>query len=88
MASPAVIRSGLYEPSIQAKIASSASWRLVSCADRSAQIQGAKNDSATVLSQLSRTDPVAGRRPTSARRLVNRGEVYWADSTGRRNTST
>jgi transposase len=43
-------------------------------------------DSARALSQASPTAPTEGVAPASVRRSVNAIEVYWADSTGRRNT--
>jgi len=44
-------------------------------------------DSARALSKASATEPTEGSMPAWARRSVNAIEVYWADSTGRRNTS-
>lgn len=43
-------------------------------------------DSASALSYASPTVPTEGWTPAAASRSVNAIEVYWADSTGRRNT--
>src|SRR6266436_8627698 len=37
--------------------------------------------------EASPTDPIEGRTPASPHRLPNATEVYWAESTGRRNTT-
>src|SRR5260370_23829286 len=39
------------------------------------------------LSYASPTDPIDGRTPASRQRPPNASEVYWAESTGRRNTT-
>src|SRR5260370_25278489 len=39
------------------------------------------------LSYAAPTDPIDGRTPASPHRLPNATEVYWAESTGRRNTT-
>jgi len=44
--------------------------------------------SAMALSKESPTDPSDGAIPASCNRALNPKLVYWADSTGRRNTSS
>jgi len=46
----------------------------------------AKKLSAMALSKQSATVPIDGRTPASRQRRPKAIEVYWADSTGRRNT--
>src|SRR6267154_2220488 len=47
----------------------------------------AKKLSHMALSYASPTDPIDGRTPASLQRLPNASDVYWAESTGRRNTT-
>src|SRR6266566_1346687 len=55
---------------------------------RSSHSKVAKNDSAKALSYASPTDPIEGAMPASRHRRPKAKEVYWAESSGRRNTSS
>ena len=46
-----------------------------------------KNDSAAALSSAQPTRPIDWVIPSLEQAAANASEVYWADSTGRRNTS-
>src|SRR5215472_5591424 len=53
---------------------------------RSSHSSVAKKLSHMALSYASPTEPIEGRTPASRQRWPNSIEVYWADSTDRRNT--
>lgn len=55
------------------------------CRSSSSHSSVAKRLSHIALSQASPTEPVDGLTPASVQRLSKASEVYWADSSGRRN---
>src|SRR4051794_14011526 len=70
------------------KIAVSAeAWVGQTPSSRSSVLMVAKKDSPTALSQHWPLRPWESRTPSSVAAAANWVEVYWADSSGRRNTS-
>src|SRR5579863_4085670 len=77
----------LYQPSRNQKMRCLACSRVAKCFRESSSASSVpKNDSHIALSYASPAVPIDGCTPASRQRRPNAMDVYWADSTGRRNT--
>src|SRR5690606_27847300 len=87
-ASPEWRRRVLYQPSMNSKTAMRASAVVLSRRrSKSWHSSVAKKLSHMALSSASPTVPVEGRTPASRHRRPKDTDVYWANSSGRRNSS-